>query len=77
MATIKVVELVSLLSQWAEVRVVTTEKAKHFFEKELITNKGIQVYGDDNEWTKWKRGDSVLHVEVSQHTQHESILRFT
>nr|XP_002130996.1 phosphopantothenoylcysteine decarboxylase-like [Ciona intestinalis] len=43
-------------------RVVTTENAKHFFEK---TSLNVEVYDDNQEWDTWKkRGDPVLHIEL-------------
>lgn len=64
-ATIKASELVARLVTWADVRVVCTGKARHFFAaNELQQQFGVRVYQDEDEWTPWQRGDSVLHVEV-------------
>jgi len=66
-AAIKAVELVSLLSVWAEVRVIATRKARHFFEAAQVEQMGVKVYCDEDEWKKedvWKKGESVLHIEL-------------
>ena len=66
-ATIKVLDLLSALQSWAgEVRVVATSRALHFVSADEIRSKGVTLYTDEDEWNPkpWKRGDSVLHVEV-------------
>lgn len=64
-ATIKLPLLVDkLLKNNLEVRVVVTEKAKHFF-KEAELSPGIQVLSDTVEWAAWQdRGDPVLHIDL-------------
>lgn len=67
-ATIKAFELVQALSEWADVRVVCTAKSRHFFSaRQLESQLLVKVYEDEDEWrdAPWKRGDPVLHVEVS------------
>uniref|UniRef100_A0A8C3VEK2 Phosphopantothenoylcysteine decarboxylase n=1 Tax=Catharus ustulatus TaxID=91951 RepID=A0A8C3VEK2_CATUS len=45
-----------------EVKVVTTEKAKHFYNAQEIP---VTLYGDEEEWQLWKgRSDPVLHIEL-------------
>ncbi|XP_006010552.1 phosphopantothenoylcysteine decarboxylase [Latimeria chalumnae] len=45
-----------------EVKVVTTEKAKHFYDTKEVT---AVIYGDSDEWEMWKqRSDPVLHIEL-------------
>ena len=65
-ASIKVTELLQLLCSWADVRIICTSRSKHFFSVEAIRQQfGVTVYQDEDEWDKpWKRGDSVLHVDV-------------
>lgn len=64
-ATIKLPQLVNKL--WRnnfEVRIVVTEKAKHFL-KEAELPPGIQVLSDTVEWAAWQdRGDPVLHIDL-------------
>uniref|UniRef100_A0A8C3M9H6 Phosphopantothenoylcysteine decarboxylase n=1 Tax=Geospiza parvula TaxID=87175 RepID=A0A8C3M9H6_GEOPR len=45
-----------------EVKVVTTERAKHFYNAQEIP---VTLYGDEEEWQLWKgRSDPVLHIEL-------------
>ncbi|XP_032555622.1 phosphopantothenoylcysteine decarboxylase isoform X2 [Chiroxiphia lanceolata] len=45
-----------------EVKVVTTERAKHFYDAQEIP---VTLYGDEDEWQLWKgRSDPVLHIEL-------------
>ncbi|XP_060931891.1 phosphopantothenoylcysteine decarboxylase isoform X3 [Limanda limanda] len=47
---------------FVEVRVVTTEHAKHFFNPEDIS---VKIYSDKDEWELWtERTDPVLHIEL-------------
>lgn len=66
-ATIKLPQLVQKLSQRnAEVRVVVTEHAKHFY-KEAELPAGCQVLSDTVEWAAWQgRGDPVLHIDLAK-----------
>jgi len=72
-ATIKLSELVTgLLEQFKKkhydirVRVVTTERAKHFFKVEDLP-EDVDVFSDEDEWNAWKkRGDEVLHIELGR-----------
>lgn len=45
-----------------QVQVVTTEKAKHFYNVKDIS---VPIYTDDDEWKMWtQRSDPVLHIEL-------------
>ncbi|XP_056428582.1 phosphopantothenoylcysteine decarboxylase [Hyla sarda] len=45
-----------------EVQVVTTDRAKHFYN---IQDIPVPIYSDDDEWKMWnRRSDPVLHVEL-------------
>ncbi|XP_033023345.1 phosphopantothenoylcysteine decarboxylase [Lacerta agilis] len=45
-----------------EVRVVTTENAKHFYNPQEIP---VTLYSDSDEWQLWKkREDPVLHIDL-------------
>ncbi|NXH38193.1 COAC decarboxylase, partial [Dicaeum eximium] len=45
-----------------EVKVVTTERAKHFYNAQEIP---VTLYSDEEEWQLWKgRSDPVLHIEL-------------
>ncbi|XP_052527720.1 phosphopantothenoylcysteine decarboxylase isoform X1 [Tympanuchus pallidicinctus] len=45
-----------------EVKVVTTERAKHFYKPQEIP---VTLYSDEDEWQLWKgRSDPVLHIEL-------------
>jgi phosphopantothenoylcysteine decarboxylase len=67
-AAIKTLELVQLLLQVAEVRLVTTNAAKHFFfeSSRSLLPSDVKVYTDEDEWYSWKKKeDPVVHIEVS------------
>eukprot|EP00123_Amoebidium_parasiticum_P022612 comp91193_c0_seq1/m.48548 comp91193_c0_seq1/g.48548 ORF comp91193_c0_seq1/g.48548 comp91193_c0_seq1/m.48548 type:complete len:187 (-) comp91193_c0_seq1:18-578(-) len=55
-------ELVSRGIDRADIQVVSTESAKHFYDPTAI---GVTVHSDRNEWETWqKMGDPVLHIEL-------------
>ncbi|XP_040269721.1 phosphopantothenoylcysteine decarboxylase isoform X1 [Bufo bufo] len=63
-AALKLPLLVSALLQipGVEVQVVTTERAKHFYNIQEIP---VPIYSDDDEWKMWnRRSDPVLHIEL-------------
>ncbi|XP_059191966.1 phosphopantothenoylcysteine decarboxylase [Centropristis striata] len=63
-AALKLPLLVSQLLQLpgVEVRVVTTEHAKHFYNPAEVS---VKIYSDKDEWELWtQRSDPVLHIEL-------------
>ncbi|XP_025908236.1 phosphopantothenoylcysteine decarboxylase [Nothoprocta perdicaria] len=63
-AALKLPLLVSQLLEipGLEVKVITTERAKHFYNTQEIP---VTLYSDDDEWQLWKgRSDPVLHIEL-------------
>ncbi|XP_066491859.1 phosphopantothenoylcysteine decarboxylase isoform X2 [Tiliqua scincoides] len=55
-----VLELLKIPS--LEVRVVTTENAKHFYNPQEVP---VPLYSDTDEWQLWKgRTDPVLHIDL-------------
>ncbi|XP_041852771.1 phosphopantothenoylcysteine decarboxylase [Melanotaenia boesemani] len=63
-AALKLPTLVSQLLQLhgVDVRVVTTEHAKHFYNPAEVS---VKIYSDKDEWELWKqRSDPVLHIEL-------------
>ncbi|KAJ3662689.1 hypothetical protein Zmor_007024 [Zophobas morio] len=68
-ATIKLPLLVNGLiglNPEIRVRVVVTEHARHFFEENNLP-ADVEVFHDADEWAVWnKRGDPVLHIELSK-----------
>ncbi|KAM7396779.1 hypothetical protein PAMP_019791 [Pampus punctatissimus] len=63
-AALKLPLLVSQLLQLpgVDVRVVTTEHAKHFYNAEEVP---VKLYSDKDEWEMWtQRSDPVLHIEL-------------
>ncbi|XP_029951991.1 phosphopantothenoylcysteine decarboxylase [Salarias fasciatus] len=63
-AALKLPLLVSQLLQLpgVDVRVVTTEHAKHFYNPAEIS---VKIYSDKDEWELWtQRSDPVLHIEL-------------
>ena len=64
-AAIKLGQLASALLEFADVRVVATAGACHFFEESALPAAALPVLGDDDEWRAWRRvGDPVLHIEL-------------
>ncbi|PRP73159.1 putative leucine-rich repeat receptor-like protein kinase [Planoprotostelium fungivorum] len=62
-ASIKVRELCIALTQFAEVKVIATKSALHFFDFSTLPN--IQAFHrDEDEWNWKQRGDPVLHIEL-------------
>ncbi|RIB15587.1 flavo protein [Gigaspora rosea] len=66
-ASIKIPILVQSLLQYenVEIKVVSTDNALHFFDKESLTKElGVEVTTDADEWKAWsKMSDPVLHIE--------------
>lgn len=63
-AALKLPLLVSQLLQLpgVDVRVVTTEHAKHFYNAAEVS---VKIYTDKDEWELWtQRSDPVLHIEL-------------
>ncbi|KAM6925861.1 phosphopantothenoylcysteine decarboxylase isoform 1-T2 [Lycodopsis pacificus] len=63
-ASLKLPLLVSQLLQLPgmDVRVVTTEHAKHFYNSAEVS---VKIYSDMDEWELWtQRTDPVLHIEL-------------
>ncbi|XP_072291929.1 phosphopantothenoylcysteine decarboxylase isoform X1 [Eucyclogobius newberryi] len=63
-AALKLPLLVSELLQLSgvDVRVVTTEHAKHFYNPADVQ---VKIYSDSDEWELWThRSDPVLHIEL-------------
>ncbi|XP_005755493.1 phosphopantothenoylcysteine decarboxylase [Pundamilia nyererei] len=63
-AALKLPLLVSQLLDLSgvDVRVVTTEHAKHFYNSAEVS---VKIYSDEDEWELWKqRSDPVLHIEL-------------
>ncbi|KAI8906856.1 flavoprotein [Gorgonomyces haynaldii] len=57
-ATIKAQQLLQLLSEEHEVKVVATQHALHFLDPSM------QVLTDKDEWTWKSRNDPVLHIQL-------------
>ena len=64
-ATIKLTQLAHLLLEFADVHIISTKSARHFFnEAELPPDCG-PVLTDEDEWRNWKAvGDPVVHIEL-------------
>ncbi|XP_034541138.1 phosphopantothenoylcysteine decarboxylase [Notolabrus celidotus] len=63
-AALKLPLLVTELLQLPEVdvKVVTTEHAKHFYNPEEVS---VKIYSDKDEWELWtQRSDPVLHIDL-------------
>ncbi|XP_044213751.1 phosphopantothenoylcysteine decarboxylase isoform X1 [Thunnus albacares] len=50
------------LHSQVDVRVVTTEHAKHFYDPAEVS---VKIYSDKDEWEMWtQRSDPVLHIDL-------------
>jgi phosphopantothenoylcysteine decarboxylase len=64
-AAIKTVELYTLITSWAEVKVIATPSALHFLN--TIPNFNLPLINDQQEWQQWQKiGDPVLHIELKK-----------
>lgn len=62
-ATIKINEMLRLITKTADVIVIVTKSAQHFATSE--TFEDVRFYNDDSEYAMWKeRNDPVLHIEL-------------
>eukprot|EP00095_Tigriopus_kingsejongensis_P000576 snap_masked-scaffold372_size192401-processed-gene-0.6 protein:Tk00576 transcript:snap_masked-scaffold372_size192401-processed-gene-0.6-mRNA-1 annotation:"c3orf19 homolog" len=56
-----------LSSDTLNIRIICTDHAKHFLERQILKELGVEVVDDSCEWTTWKtRGDPVLHIELTK-----------
>ncbi|CAG8528977.1 18487_t:CDS:2 [Acaulospora morrowiae] len=66
-ASIKIPNLIQSLSKYenVEIKVVSTDRALHFFDRSYITKElGVEVITDKDEWEAWSKvSDPVLHIE--------------
>ena len=62
-ATIKLEPLLDVLLPFCDVRVITSQRARHFFDMQAVKER-VRLYQDEDEWHDWQRGDPVLHIEV-------------
>lgn len=52
-----------LFNKLSQIRVIATERAKHFINASELC--GVDIFSDQDEWNAWtKRGDEVLHIEL-------------
>jgi phosphopantothenoylcysteine decarboxylase len=69
-AAIKTVNLVTELSQFANLRLVITENAEYFIksEYELLKKLDIEIFRDRDEWpelqARYQVGEPILHIEM-------------
>jgi phosphopantothenoylcysteine decarboxylase len=64
-ATIKLTQLTTLLLDFADVHVVSTKSARHFFNEAELPKQCGPVLTDEDEWRNWKTvGDPVVHIEL-------------
>lgn len=48
-----------------DIRLVATQHAGHFFDRQEVLALGVQVLTDEDEWLTWKSmSDPVLHIEL-------------
>lgn len=69
-ATIKLPLLVQQLRERLpsplDIKIVTTERGRHFIPWDQLPSE-TTILGDDDEWAQWtQRGDPVLHIEVGR-----------
>uniref|UniRef100_A0A7S0G5I5 Flavoprotein domain-containing protein n=1 Tax=Rhodosorus marinus TaxID=101924 RepID=A0A7S0G5I5_9RHOD len=65
-AAIRVPLLVDkIIEKGAKVKVLATDRAKFFLEKERKFAHGVEVLDDEKEWLIWEKlGDEILHIEL-------------
>jgi phosphopantothenoylcysteine synthetase/decarboxylase len=66
-ASIKAAPLVAALALIADVKVVATAAATHFFDAAdlPLVDPGANVFADEDEWHTWRVvGDPVVHIEL-------------
>lgn len=69
-AAIKTKQLAEQLSQFANVRIVTTQHAEYFFHADLfaLEQMNIPIFRDSDEWPPlagpYPLGDPILHIEM-------------
>jgi phosphopantothenoylcysteine decarboxylase len=64
-ATIKLTQITKLLLEFADVHIVSTKSARHFFNEAELPDQCGQVLTDEDEWRNWKSvGDPVVHIEL-------------
>lgn len=67
-ATIKAPVIINDLKNLGlNVKVIFTKYASHFCSASDIKANEVEIYTDEDEWSTWnKRGDPVLHIELSK-----------
>ncbi len=76
-ATIKALELVSALSQWASVRVVATEAALHFVDVAALQHcagADMRVYRDEDEWAGSGNGAGTGGKQLTPYKRGDAVL---
>lgn len=69
-AAIKTTNMVAALSEFANVRLVTTQHAEYFIQSEYAQLKqlGVQIFRDSDEWptlhSRYQIGEPILHIEM-------------
>lgn len=64
-ASIKAPELAAKLQRFADVRVVASPSAQHFFTEADLPEACRPLLGNEDEWRHWRKvGDEVLHIEL-------------
>jgi len=64
-ATIKLTQLTNRLLEFADVHIVSTKSARHFFSEAELPQQCCPVLTDEDEWRNWKAvGDPVVHIEL-------------
>jgi phosphopantothenoylcysteine decarboxylase len=64
-ATIKLTQLTNLLIEFADVQIISTTSARHFFNETELPQECGPVFTDEVEWRSWTAvGDPVVHIEL-------------
>jgi phosphopantothenoylcysteine decarboxylase len=64
-ATVKLSVVVKRLLEWADVHIVSSNSARHFFKDADLPPSCLPVLTDEDEWRNWSRvGDPVVHIEL-------------
>ncbi|GMH43842.1 hypothetical protein BSKO_11776 [Bryopsis sp. KO-2023] len=64
-AAIKAPELSEALLEFADVKVVVTKAASHFFNELQMSGAVGPLLTDEGEWKSWRaKGDAVMHIDL-------------
>lgn len=64
-ATVKLALVSEALLDFADVHIISSNSARHFFKDADLPPACLPVFVDEDEWRNWQRvGDPVVHIEL-------------